>query len=285
MANSLPMTVAQSGPILFAHCSHRFLSHGFHMVPEGRPRSSNTCWRPTPAGAGACRAWCFCARSACSPRSSGPRWSRHAYGGIPGAHGDVAVGLPPAVHPVHHLVCHRRQPIKRLPSPSNTTIDPTRSGGRVHSTTRAFRSALVQRGEPVGEHRAAPALDHVQETGGPPVPSGQVHDHGPRTWSPGACAATHARSAPITATPSKRRSSSIRRAMPLDRTASFAQSHEQPSVMATLLTPVAPGTTEATDHHTTASVSRRPSAATRDRSSSHARPHPRHSQRRRRASK
>ena len=38
MANSLPMTVAQSGPILFAHCSHRFLSHGFHMVlPEGRP--------------------------------------------------------------------------------------------------------------------------------------------------------------------------------------------------------------------------------------------------------
>lgn len=29
------MTVAQSGPILFAHCSHRFLSHGLHMVlPE-----------------------------------------------------------------------------------------------------------------------------------------------------------------------------------------------------------------------------------------------------------
>ena len=36
MANSLPMTVAQSGPILFAHCSHRFLSHGFHMVLPGR---------------------------------------------------------------------------------------------------------------------------------------------------------------------------------------------------------------------------------------------------------
>ena len=36
----------------------------------------------------------------------------YAYGtGIPVARiGDVAVGLnPPAVHPVHHLVCHRRQ--------------------------------------------------------------------------------------------------------------------------------------------------------------------------------
>lgn len=30
------MTVAQSGPILFARCSHRFLSHGFRMVLPGR---------------------------------------------------------------------------------------------------------------------------------------------------------------------------------------------------------------------------------------------------------
>ena len=36
MANSLPITAAQSGPILFAHRSHRFLSHGLHMVLPGR---------------------------------------------------------------------------------------------------------------------------------------------------------------------------------------------------------------------------------------------------------
>ena len=84
-------------------------------------------------------------------------------------------------------------------------------------------------------------------------------------------------STPRWVTPSRRCSSPARCFMPLAGTASFAQSHKHPSVAATLRTLIASSTTEATAHHAARSVSRRPSAATRDRSSSHAPPHPRHS--------
>ena len=54
------------------------------------------------------------------------------------------------------------------------------SGERVHRHDPHVPSELLGAGgEPSGERRAAPALDHVQETGRPPVPPGrQVHDHG-----------------------------------------------------------------------------------------------------------
>ena len=97
------MTVAQSGPILFAHCSHRFLSHGFHMVLPGRSAPFVEYLSEADAGRSRCVQSLVFLRQISSVFAPDPQVHGGAdvrvRDGIPVARiGDMAVGLHPAAY-------------------------------------------------------------------------------------------------------------------------------------------------------------------------------------------
>ena len=156
MANGLPTTMAQSGPVRFARCSHRFCPiAATRLCRAGPSRSSTTGWRRWRAGADACRAWCSRAGPrACSHRFSGPRWSRRTRtDGIPVARPRyMAVGLhPPAVRPVRHLVRHWRQRDQQRPLPPIRT----RKAGSRRASGKGAR--CIPRAIRVSPYAARPA--------------------------------------------------------------------------------------------------------------------------------
>ena len=115
MANSLLITAAQPGPIRWAHCSQRFLSHGLHAALPGRSDSFVDHWLDAVAGRSRCEHNRVFPMPDLEHARADPQVHRgtdvRVRDGIPVARiRDVAVGLhPAAVYPVRHLVRHQRQ--------------------------------------------------------------------------------------------------------------------------------------------------------------------------------
>ena len=156
---------------------------------------------------------------------------------------------------------------------------PLVSGERVHRhDLDVVAERFRPRGEPVGERPPAPALDHVQEPGGTPVPPGRrIHGHGHIPAAPGRVpphVLVHAQH-PCPVEPAFVADQVPQ--PPLDRTASLTMSHEQAGSLAHARTLFDLSTTSATARHAAASVIASASGTARARSSVHRRPHRRHS--------